>query len=87
MLLIEFKQKVDEKITILYKEIDDNNWYSMNINLETLNLLLLNFGIIGKIQSTPFETASKNIKLNYCGADISLYCGDNSPFYLPLLER
>ena len=47
------------------------------MDIETLNLLVTNFGII----------STKHIHVKYCGALISIYCGNSCNIYLPILEE
>jgi len=76
-----------------YRNVDDDNWYYLYIYIETLNLLVTNYGIISTYKlpteytNCDNETTSKNIKLKYCGADINLWCGNNTAFYLPYIEQ
>ena len=94
MLLIEFEENITCGVNILkYRSIEDENWYYLYIDIETLNLLIRNFGIIST-KRLPTQnicldnpSTSKNITLKYCCASIELYCGNNSHFYLPLLEQ
>lgn len=94
MLLIEFNENLSDDLNILrYRNIEENKWYYLNIDVETLNLLLLNFGIYStKIISNKKInidnlTTSKNISLFYCGAKIEIYCGCNNKFNLSVLEQ
>jgi hypothetical protein len=94
MLFIEFQTELNYDENILkYKNVDDDNWYYLYIDIETLNLLVTNFGIIStyKIPTKRIccdnETTSKNIKIIYCGASVELYCGDNSKFNLTKIEQ
>ena len=94
MIFIEFQINLTDKLNILkYKNINDDNWYYLYIDIETLNLLILNYGIIStqkiptKYTNSDNLTTSKYIKLKYCNADINLYCGNNFKFYLPLIEQ
>jgi hypothetical protein len=94
MLFIEFQTELNYDENILkYKNVDDDNWYYLYIDIETLNLLVTNFGIIStykiptKITCCDNETTSKNIKIMYCGANVELYCGNNSKFNLAKIEQ
>jgi hypothetical protein len=94
MLFIEFQTNLNSDLNILkYRQIDDDNWHYLYIDIETLNLLVTNYGIISTYKiPTQFTncdnpTTSKTIKLQYCGADIELCCGNNTPFYLPHIEQ
>ena len=94
MLFIEFEINLNSGLNILkYRNINDDIWYYLYIDIETLNLLVINYGIISTCKiSTKFTncdnpTTSKIIKLKYCGADIQLYCNNNTSFYLPYIEQ
>jgi hypothetical protein len=94
MLLIEFQINLNSGLNILrYRNIDDDIWYYLYIDIETLNLLVTNYGIISTYKfPTQFTncdnlTTSKIIKLQYCGADVTLCCGNNTSFYLPYIEQ
>ena len=94
MLLIEFKENIKYGLNLLkYRNIEDENWYYLYIDIETLNLLLIKFGIIST-KRVPTQnicldnpSTSKYININYCGASINLYCGNNTYIYLPILEQ
>ena len=94
MLLIEFEENITDGLNILkYRDIDDAQWYYLYIDILSLTLLITNFGIIST-KRTPTKSicidnysTSKKININYCGASIDLYCGDNTRFYLPILEQ
>ena len=94
MLFIEFPVNLTSGLNLLkYKEVDGENWYYLYANIETVTLLIINFGIIStkkiptQYTSCDNITTSKDIKLQYCGADIEIRCGNNSPFYLPKIEQ
>ncbi len=94
MLFIEFETNLNSCNNILkYRNVYDNNWYYLYIDIETLNLLVTNYGIIStyknptKYTNCDNETTTKIIKLKYCGADINLCCGNNTTFYLPYIEQ
>ena len=94
MLFIEFQTNINYGINILkYRNINDDIWYYLYIDIETLNLLVTNYGIMStykiptKITNCDNPTTSKIIKLKYCGADIKLCCGNNTTFYLPYIEQ
>lgn len=47
MLLIEFEEHITDGLNILkYINVEHDNWYYLYIDIETLNLLVTNFGII-----------------------------------------
>lgn len=94
MLFIEFQKNLNSDLNILkYRNINDDNWYYLYIDIETLNLLVTNYGIISTykiptiLTNSDNPTTSKIIKLQYCGADIRLFCGNNTSFYLPYIEQ
>lgn len=94
MLLIEFEEHLIDGLNILkYRNVEDNNWYYIYIDIETLNLLVTNFGIISTkrfpTQNICLDnpSTSKHINIKYCGASIELYCGNNTKIYLPILEQ
>ena len=66
---------------IKYRNIRDDSWYYLYIDIETLNLLIMNFGIIstyripGKKSTCDNPTTGTIVKVNYCGADIEMHCG------------
>ena len=81
MLIIEFSPNIKYGSNLLkYRNIDDNKWYTLHINIETLGLLVDNFGII----SNDYQ---KKAVIKYCGAQLELQCGNNSDFWLPLIEQ
>ena len=94
MLFIEFQQNLNSGLNILrYRNVDDESWYYLYIDIETLNLLILNFGIISTCRNpTKYiccdnPSTSKTISLKYCGSEIKLCCGNKDSFYLPYLEQ
>jgi hypothetical protein len=94
MLIIEFPHDLRSDMNIvMYRNIDDDIWYYLYIDIETLNLLIMNYGIISthkiptKYTNCDNPTTSKIIKLTYCGADIQLRCGNNTYFYIPDIEQ
>ena len=94
MLFIEFETKLNSGLNILkYRNINDDIWYYLYIDIETLNLLVTNYGIIStykiptKFTNSDNLSTSNNIKLKYCGTDIQLLCGNKTSFYLPHIEQ
>lgn len=94
MLFIEFEENIIDGLNILrYRNIYDDNWYYLYIDIETLNLLLKNYGIVSTKRlpthniciDTPLT--SKCINIIFCGAPIELYCGNNTSIHLPILEQ
>lgn len=91
MLFIEFQQNIStQTFLIKYRNVDDTNWsYLEDIDIKTLNLLLQNLGVVaiyrqGPLLSVPVCTGQE-IKINYCGAPITLYCG-NKPNMNPFAK-
>jgi hypothetical protein len=71
MIILEFHTNIEYGMNIVkYKNRTDNDWHHLYIDIETLNLLIRNFG------NCDSPTMPKIIELNYCGADISLICGN-----------
>jgi hypothetical protein len=73
---------------IYYKNVDDVEWNELNIDIETLNLLISNFGIKSSVlgKSIEYPSTGQEITMKYHGADISLHCGCNVPFDISILE-
>ena len=94
MIFVEFQTNLNYGLNMLkYRNIEDDNWYYLYLDIETLNLLITKFGIIStykiptKITNCDNETTCKIINIKYCGTDIKLFCGNNTPFYIPYLEQ
>lgn len=94
MLFIEFQTNLNSDLNILkYRDIENDSWYYLYIDIKTLNLLVTNYGIIStykiptKNTNCDNPTTSKIINLEYCGANIKLYCGNNTDFYIPYIEQ
>ena len=95
MLLIEFSCNLttDGLNLLKYRHVDCADWYYLYIDIETLNLLLQNFGIMStlKIPTQPVNidnlSTGELIRVKYCDAPILLYCGNNAAMYLPILEQ
>ena len=94
MLLIEFDCDLKYELNILkYRNVDDDAWEYLYIDIETLSILLANFAIISTLRFNidyiclDMPYTDKRIQLKYCGADIELYCGNNAAFYLPIMEQ
>jgi hypothetical protein len=90
MIFIEFQPNLNYRSNLIkYRDIHATNWYYLYLDIETLNLLVTNYGVITTFKfPTSFTncdnpSTSKIIELNYCGADIQLFCGNNAVFYLP----
>jgi len=94
MLLIEFQTNLSSGFNVLkYRNVDDDNWYYLHIDVETLHLLLQQYGVISthkiptKHTNCDNPTTSKTIKLKYCGAEIQMYCGNNAAFNISSIEQ
>ena len=97
MLFIEFETKINygSNNILKYRDIDDDNWFYLYIDIEILNLLIRNFGIISTIKikiKTKFTnvdnpSTGKEINLKYCDSNIKLYCKNNTKFYIPFIEQ
>jgi hypothetical protein len=94
MLFIEFQSNLHSGLNIVkYRNVDDDNWYYLYIDIETLSLLLANFGIIStyKIPTIPKNcdnpSTSRTIQLKYCGAEVKMVCGNMTPFYISNIEQ
>jgi len=94
MLLIEFQTNLSSGFNVLkYRNVDDDNWYYLHIDVETLHLLLQQYGVISthkiptKHTNCDNPTTSKTIKLKYCGAEIQMYCGNNAAFNILSIEQ
>lgn len=94
MLLIEFDENLKYGFNILkYRNVENDNWYYLYIDIETLNLLVTNFGIISTWRMptqyicVDSHLTSKKVIIKYCDAPIEMYCGNNTYFYIPILEQ
>ena len=92
MLLIEFPVNLTSGLNLIkYVECDSSEWYYLYIDIETLSLLISNYGCIStcQIPTQPINcdnmTTGKEIHANYCGAEIILECNKNTPINLSLL--
>ena len=93
MILIEFPQKLEGNIHVMkYKTVEENDWYYMYIDIETLHLLVSNFGIISTILFPPFSccidhpSTGSDIKVSYNGAEVHLFCCTNTNKYIDALR-
>jgi hypothetical protein len=91
MLFIEFPIDLDCGNNIIkYRDVSDESWYYIYMDLETLNLLIQNYGIIStykiptRFTNADNPTTSTIVKIKYCGAAIELYCHDNTSPHLAL---
>lgn len=86
MILIEFpKDLCQENIPIKYRNIDDHDWSYLECDIQTLSLLLSNFGIVSTTlyrygpQCLDNPTTGLTISATYCGAEISLVLARSGP--------
>ncbi len=98
MLLVEFSKEISKGLNILkYRHINEIDWNYLKIDLETLNILLANYGIVSttiypkdNIERYNIDniTTGRDIYVKYCGAEIKLHCGFNDKnFNWALLEQ
>lgn len=97
MLFIEFPLDLTygETNILKYRNVDNDEWFYMYIDIETLNLLVRNFGIIsthhipGKITSCCDNPSTSTVirYVKYCGARIEMYAGNRTRFHLPDIEQ
>lgn len=93
MLFIEFKNELSAEIVLKYRNVDGTEWYYMQIDIETLALLVENFGVISTVRvptksiiiDTPLT--GEEISVSYCGANIKFYCRSNSQFNISKIEQ
>lgn len=85
MLFVEFPINLEHGSNILkYRDIEKDSWYYLYIDVETLNLLIENFGVISTHTIPTIRTnadnptTSKYVHVKYCNADITMYCGINN---------
>lgn len=80
MLIIEFLNVFNSEINSLrYRDINSNAWNYLYIDIKTLNLLILNYGIISTYEIVKndihYDKPSTNmIKIKYYNSDIYLCC-------------
>jgi hypothetical protein len=85
MLLIEFDTNLNYGENILkYKNINDDYWHYLYIDIKTLNLLVRIFGIRATMRIPTLPISCDNLftcrnidYINYYGAEIEMYCGNN----------
>jgi hypothetical protein len=88
MLIVEFcKQLTSGKNEIRYRNTNEIEWQYMYVDVETLHLLLLNFGVNAttyyptETLNKPYicvdnpSTTSDPVNVSYCGASIEFKCG------------
>ena len=92
--MIEFDSNLKDGLNLMkFRNVEDDSWYYLYIDIETLNLLVTNFGIISTLRmptqviyaDTPLTC--KTIRMNFCGAPIELSCCNNDYIYLPIMEQ
>jgi len=94
MLFVEFPVDLKYGPNVLkYREVDGEDWYYLYADIEIITILITNFGIIST-KKIPMVytccdnlTTSKDIKLQYCGADLEISCGNKSRFNLAKIEQ
>lgn len=89
MLFIEFnfeQNNFNEEITIRYRHVDSIEWFYLQIDILTLNHLLLKYGIL-QIWRFPYKLicadnpiTGKQVKMKWNGAEISMVCGYGNHF-------
>lgn len=93
MLLIEFEENITQGLNIVkYRNVEDDTWYYLYIDVETLHLLIQNFGIVST-KKMPAQTTvcidnpstCKHIAMTFCNAPINIYCGSNDQLSLAML--
>lgn len=83
MILIEFNPNFKSKQNVIkYKAIDEIKYHFLYVDLETINLLLINYGIVSNLNSYTKTTFLKfsgrededirNIKINHFGAEVNI---------------
>lgn len=95
MILIEFDENIGDEIIVKYKNINDDKWYYLIMDLLTLNNLINNYGCVStKIYNKTNincdnPTTGKEINVKYHKANISMFCNKtiNSGKYLHHLEE
>lgn len=96
MLLVEFDVNLNFENGVCrlnYKEVNEENWHYLYVDIETLNLLLQNYGIISTIRtlgqpiSIDNYTTSSQIIVKYCGCEVNMFCRNKDKCYLPILEQ
>jgi hypothetical protein len=96
ILLIEFEARWKNGLNkIRYRGVEEKTWNYLDVDIETLNLLVKHFGIIStcsmyngqRIKCIDNLTTSTEIQMKYCDAEIKLQCKNKDKFYLPILEQ
>jgi len=98
MLFVEIPVNFNNGLNIIkYRNVKEEDWYYLYIDIETLNLLIMNFGIISVYRNPTKSiccdrpTTGNIIQMKYCGADIELNAKTKLQyarhFYLPDIEQ
>ncbi len=95
MLLLGIPEYIEygNKNVVKYRNVESEEWFYIYMDIETINLLLRNYGVISTKQIPSVyrccdnPTTGKTVRLNYCGAKLQIECGNDSKFYLPVLEQ
>jgi hypothetical protein len=80
MLIIDFPTNLMEQNNLIkYKNIKEDDWYYMYIDMDILCLLLFNFGMVSTVTLPGIKPAccdnpstGKKCCVKYCGADITI---------------
>ena len=93
MIFIEFKPELQPINTIRYRNVTDDEWHYMEIDIQTLSVLLYNYGVISTLRlpdrftNCDNPSTSRTMNLKFGGADIQLYAKNKSDFNLALIEQ
>lgn len=81
MLLVDFPIELQYGDNIVrYREVESSDWYYLHMDIETLNLLIQNYGLISTVRTpTGFTncdnpTTGAEICVKYAGVDIVMVC-------------
>jgi len=88
MILIEFNPNFKSKQNLIkYKAINEIKYHFLYVDLETINLLLINYGINSNFNSynktTIFKFSGRededirNVKINHFGAEVNIQLINN----------
>ena len=82
MILIEFNPNFKSKQNLIkYKAINEIKYHFLYVDLETINLLLINYGIVSNFNShnnTIFKFSgrehedTRNVKIKHFGAEVNI---------------
>lgn len=87
MLIIEFSKNLGQNIVLKYRHVNEICWCYLFVDIETLNLLVKNFGIYSTVKNINYTrkfssidnmSTSKDIYVKYCGAEIKISCQKNT---------